>query len=71
MPDFEVARATAAAPAATSPAIIARLNKELDAAPPAQDVKTRLATEGVEALPGTSEAYAADTPGKKRNGADW
>lgn len=61
VPDFEVAlRYGLAAPAGTSPAIIARLNKELNAALAAEDVKTRLVTEGAEALPGTSEAYAAD-----------
>ena len=40
--------------------IIARLNKELNAALATEDVKSRLATEGAEALPGTPEAYAAD-----------
>ena len=61
VPDFEVAlRYGLAAPAGTSPAIIARLNKELNAALAAEGVKTRLVTEGAEALPGTSEAYAAD-----------
>ena len=61
VPGFEVAlRYGLAAPAGTPPAIIARLNKELNAALAAEDVKTRLATEGAEALPGTPEAYAAD-----------
>ena len=41
-------------------AIIERLNKELNAALAADDVKSRLATEGADALPGTPEAYAAD-----------
>jgi tripartite-type tricarboxylate transporter receptor subunit TctC len=48
------------APAGTPPAVIARLNKELNAALATEDVKERLATEGAEALPGTPEAYAAD-----------
>jgi tripartite-type tricarboxylate transporter receptor subunit TctC len=61
VPDFEVAlRYGLAAPAGTPPAIIARLNKELNAALAAEDVQTRLATEGAEALPGTPEIYAAD-----------
>jgi tripartite-type tricarboxylate transporter receptor subunit TctC len=40
--------------------VIARLNKELNAALASEDVKNRLATEGAEAVPGTPEAYAAD-----------
>ena len=61
VPGFEVAlRYGLAAPAGTPRAIIARLNKELNAALAAEDVKTRLATEGAEALPGTPEIYAAD-----------
>ena len=61
VPDFEFAlRYGLAAPAGTPPAIVARLNKELNAALAAEDVKTRLATEGADALPGTPEAYAAD-----------
>ena len=61
VPGFEVAlRYGLAAPAGTPRAIIAQLNKELNAALAAEDVKTRLATEGAEALPGTPEVYAAD-----------
>ena len=61
VPGFEVAlRYGLAAPAGTPPAIIARLNKELNTALAAEAVKKRLATEGAEALPGTPEAYAAD-----------
>jgi tripartite-type tricarboxylate transporter receptor subunit TctC len=61
VPGFEVAlRYGLAAPAGTPRAVIARLNKELNAALVAEDVKTRLATEGAEALPGTPEIYAAD-----------
>ena len=52
--------AVLAAPAGTPPAVIARLNKELNAALASEDVKNRLATEGAEAVPGTPEAYAAD-----------
>ena len=59
--DFDVAlRYGLVAPAGTPPAIIARLNKELNAALASDDVKQRLANEGAEALPGTPEAYAAD-----------
>jgi tripartite-type tricarboxylate transporter receptor subunit TctC len=61
VPGFEVAlRYGLTAPAGTPRAIIARLNKELNAALAAEDVRNRLATEGAEALPGTPEAYAAD-----------
>ncbi len=61
VPGFEVAlRYGLVAPAGTPPAVIARLNKELNAALMTEEVKTRLATEGAESLPGTPEAYAAD-----------
>jgi tripartite-type tricarboxylate transporter receptor subunit TctC len=61
VPGFEVAlRYGLVAPAGTPPALIARLNKELNAALMTEDVKNRLATEGAESLPGTPEAYAAD-----------
>jgi tripartite-type tricarboxylate transporter receptor subunit TctC len=61
VPGFDVAlRYGLVAPAGTPPAVIARLNKELNAALSTEDVKNRLATEGAEALPGTPEAYAAD-----------
>jgi tripartite-type tricarboxylate transporter receptor subunit TctC len=61
VPGFEVAlRYGLVAPAGTSPAIIARLNKDLNAALMTEEVKNRLATEGAESLPGTPEAYAAD-----------
>jgi tripartite-type tricarboxylate transporter receptor subunit TctC len=61
VPGFEAAlRYGLAAPAGTPPAAIARLNTELNAALASDDVKSRLATEGAEAMPGTPEAYAAD-----------
>jgi tripartite-type tricarboxylate transporter receptor subunit TctC len=61
VPGFDVAlRYGLMAPTGTPPAVIARLNKELNAALATEDVKQRLATEGAEALPGTPEAYAAD-----------
>jgi tripartite-type tricarboxylate transporter receptor subunit TctC len=61
VPGFDVAlRYGVVAPAGTPAAVIARLNKELNAALLAEDVKDRLATEGAEPLPGTPEAYAAD-----------
>ncbi len=61
VPGFDAAlRYGLTAPAGTPATVIARLNKELNAALLAEDVKTRLATEGAEALPGTPEDYAAD-----------
>jgi tripartite-type tricarboxylate transporter receptor subunit TctC len=58
---FDVAlRYGLVAPAGTPPAVITRLNKELNTALMSEDVKSRLTTEGAEALPGTPEAYAAD-----------
>jgi tripartite-type tricarboxylate transporter receptor subunit TctC len=61
VPAFDVAlRYGLAAPTGTPPPVIARLNKELNAALASEDVKTRLATEGAEALPGSPEDYAAD-----------
>jgi tripartite-type tricarboxylate transporter receptor subunit TctC len=67
VPGFEVAlRYGLAAPAGTPPAVIARLNKELNAALAAEDVKTRLATEGAEALSGTPEIYAADIAAEEK-----
>ncbi len=61
VPGFDAAlRYGLAAPAGTPATVIARLNKELNAALTAEDVKTRLATEGAEALPGTPAEYAAD-----------
>ncbi len=67
VPGFEVAlRYGLVAPAGTSPAIIARLNKELNAALLTEDVKNCLATEGAESLPGTPEAYAADIDNEEK-----
>jgi len=61
LPDFEVAlRYGLVAPTGTPSAVIALLNKELNGALANEDVKSRLATEGAEALPGTPQAYAAD-----------
>jgi tripartite-type tricarboxylate transporter receptor subunit TctC len=61
VPGFDVAlRYGLVAPAGTPAAVVARLNKELNAALATDEVKNRLATEGAEALPGTPEAYAAD-----------
>jgi tripartite-type tricarboxylate transporter receptor subunit TctC len=61
VPGFDVAlRYGLMAPTGTPPAVIARLNRDLNAALATEDVKQRLATEGAEALPGTPEAYAAD-----------
>jgi len=64
VPGFDAAlRYGLMAPAGTPPAVIARLNRELNAALASEDVKERLATEGAESLPGTPEAYAADVAG--------
>ncbi|MBI4273470.1 MAG: tripartite tricarboxylate transporter substrate binding protein [Rhizobiales bacterium] len=61
IPNFEaVLRYGLVAPVGTPPAIIARLNKELNAALATDDVKKRLAVEGAEPLPSTPEEYAAD-----------
>ena len=47
------------APAGTPPTIVARLNTELRAALAADDLRTRLAAEGAEPLPGTPADYTA------------
>jgi len=61
VPGFDAAlRYGLMAPAGTPAAVVARLNKELNAALATDEVKNRLATEGAEALPGTPEAYATD-----------
>ena len=61
VPGFDAAlRYGLMAPAGTPPAVLARLNKELNAALATQEVKDRLATEGAEPMPGTPEAYTAD-----------
>lgn len=67
VPGFDAAlRYGLMAPAGTPPAIVARLNKELNAALATAEVKERLATEGAEPLPGTPEAYAADVAGDEK-----
>lgn len=48
------------APAGTPRPIVDKLNAALNAALADADVKSRLAIDGAEALPGTPEAYAAD-----------
>jgi tripartite-type tricarboxylate transporter receptor subunit TctC len=48
-----------AAPAGTPRPIVDRLNKDLRAALDAEDLRTRLASEGGQVLPGTPEDYAA------------
>jgi len=48
------------APAGTPPAIVARLNKELNAALAMDDVRARLANEGAEPLRSTPEEYRVD-----------
>ncbi|MGB7690925.1 MAG: tripartite tricarboxylate transporter substrate binding protein [Pseudolabrys sp.] len=67
VPGFDAAlRYGLMAPAGTPPTVIARLNKELNAALATKDVQERLATEGAESLPGTPEAYAADVAGDEK-----
>jgi len=48
------------APAGTPPAIIDKLNNELNAALKDEEVRKRLAIEGAEPLPGTPEQYGQD-----------
>jgi tripartite-type tricarboxylate transporter receptor subunit TctC len=61
LPGLEAAlRYGLVAPAGTSAPIIARLNKELNAALATARVREQLAAEGAEPLPGTPEDYAAD-----------
>jgi tripartite-type tricarboxylate transporter receptor subunit TctC len=48
------------APAGTPRNVIERLNKELNAALAAADLRARLASEGGEPLPGSPEDYAAE-----------
>jgi len=67
VPGFDAAlRYGLMAPAGTPSAVIARLNKELNAALATTDVKERLATEGAESLPGTPEDYAVDVAGDEK-----
>jgi tripartite-type tricarboxylate transporter receptor subunit TctC len=61
LPGFSAAiRYGLVAPAGTPPAIIDRLNKELQSALAADDLRARLAAEGAEPLPGTADDYAAE-----------
>jgi len=61
VPDFDVAlRYGLVAPAGTPAPVIARLNKELNAALALPDVQKRLANEGADALPGSPADFAAD-----------
>jgi tripartite-type tricarboxylate transporter receptor subunit TctC len=61
LPGFEaVLRYGLVAPPGTPPAIITRLNAALNAALASDDVRTRLAIDGAEPLPGTRADYAAD-----------
>src|SRR4029453_15937323 len=57
-----------AAPAGTPPAIVARLNKELNAALADGELRTRLAAEGGQVLPGTPAEYTAEID---RGGKRW
>jgi tripartite-type tricarboxylate transporter receptor subunit TctC len=61
VPGFEaVLRYGLVAPAGTPRAVIDRLNKALQTALASEEVRSRLAIEGAEPLPGTPEEYAAD-----------
>jgi tripartite-type tricarboxylate transporter receptor subunit TctC len=48
------------APGGTPPAIVAKLNRALNAALAEDDIKSRMGVDGTEPLPSTPEAYAAD-----------
>ena len=48
------------APAGTPAGVVARLNAALDTALEDDDIRSRLAADGTETLPGTPDAYAAD-----------
>jgi tripartite-type tricarboxylate transporter receptor subunit TctC len=56
------------APAGTPPAIIDRLNKELQAITSSPDMAKRIAAQGGEPLTSTPEGYAADIA---RESAKW
>jgi tripartite-type tricarboxylate transporter receptor subunit TctC len=69
LPGFEAAvRYGLLAPAATLPAIVARLNKELQAITSSPDMAKRIAAQGGEPLTSTPEGYAADIA---RESAKW
>jgi tripartite-type tricarboxylate transporter receptor subunit TctC len=69
LPGFSAAiRYGLVAPAGTPRAIVERLNKELQAALAADDLRARLASEGAVPLPGTPEDYAAEID---REEAKW
>jgi tripartite-type tricarboxylate transporter receptor subunit TctC len=69
--DFDVAlRYGLVAPAGTPPAVIALLNKELNAALALDEVKRRLADEGADPLPTTPEAYAIDIDKEEKKWSD-
>jgi tripartite-type tricarboxylate transporter receptor subunit TctC len=61
LPGFEATqRSTLLAPAGTPPAIVGRVNRELNALLATDEVKKRLALEGAEPIPGPPEAYTVD-----------
>jgi tripartite-type tricarboxylate transporter receptor subunit TctC len=61
LPGFEATqRSTLLAPAGTPPAIVERLNRELNTLLATDEVRKRLALEGAEPIPGPPEEYAAD-----------
>ncbi|MET0631593.1 MAG: tripartite tricarboxylate transporter substrate binding protein [Xanthobacteraceae bacterium] len=69
LPGFSAAiRYGLVAPAGTPRAVVERLNKELQAALAADDLRARLASEGAVPLPGTPEDYAAEID---REEAKW
>jgi tripartite-type tricarboxylate transporter receptor subunit TctC len=68
LPGFEVAQRSALLAPAGTPAVIERLNKELNAVLATDEVRKRLALEGGEPIPGPPDAYAVDI---EREEARW
>jgi len=55
-----------AAPAATPPEVVARLNREINAILNSPDMRQKLAEQGAEAVPGTPEAFAEHIARERR-----
>ena len=59
------------APAATPPAIIARLNREVNDVLKSAETRDALVAQGLEAEPGPPEAVPSASAATPRNGAAW